>query len=138
MANSDKFLILGASTRAAAFSALRAGLTPWCADLFADADLHMRCHVERVIPHEYPQCFVKLAENAPAGPWMYTGALENHPAIVERIGRRRPLWGFRSPQRAAGDLLQPSLETRRECYAALPDGVQPEHLSADQIQAFCS
>jgi len=31
-------LIVGASARAAAFSALRAGLRPWCADLFADLD----------------------------------------------------------------------------------------------------
>ena len=32
-------LILGASTRAAAQSAIRAGLRPICADLFADLDL---------------------------------------------------------------------------------------------------
>src|SRR5437763_9510980 len=32
----EHLLILGASTRAAAFSALRAGLRPSCADLFSD------------------------------------------------------------------------------------------------------
>ncbi len=38
MASPQHLLIFGASARAAAFSALRAGLQPWCADLFADAD----------------------------------------------------------------------------------------------------
>ena len=30
-------ILAGAITRAAAFSAIRAGLRPWCVDLFADA-----------------------------------------------------------------------------------------------------
>src|SRR5437016_5423412 len=93
MADSSNLLIVGASTRAAAFSALRAGLTPWCADLFVDADLQRRCPVERVAPQEYPQCFIAIAANGPPGPWMYTGALENQPAMIETIARRRPLWG---------------------------------------------
>ena len=38
----ESLLIVGGSTRAAAFSALRAGLRPWCADLFADLDLQQR------------------------------------------------------------------------------------------------
>ena len=36
MDESNRLLLFGASTRAAAFSALRAGLKPWCVDLFAD------------------------------------------------------------------------------------------------------
>ena len=39
----EHLLLFGASVRAAAFSALRAGLRPWCADLFGDADLQARC-----------------------------------------------------------------------------------------------
>ena len=48
----------------------------------------------------------------PAGPWMYTGALENHPDLVRALSERRPLWGndaatlrrARSPLRVARSL----------------------------------
>ena len=48
MNTSETVLIIGASTRAAAFSALRAGLTPRCLDYFADRDLAAICTVDRV------------------------------------------------------------------------------------------
>src|SRR5262245_617429 len=86
-------LIFGASVRAAAFSALRAGLRPWCADLFADADLQARCPVRALNPEQYPGEFITLATQAPSGPWMYTGALENYRSLVRELTRRRPLWG---------------------------------------------
>jgi len=86
-------LIFGASTRAAAFSALRAGMRPWCADLFADRDLDIRCPVVRVPPERYPEVFFELACGEIAGPWMYTGALENRPSLVQKIAKRRLLWG---------------------------------------------
>jgi predicted ATP-grasp superfamily ATP-dependent carboligase len=84
-------LILGASTRAAAHSALRAGLSPICADMFADRDLSACARVLDVA--DYPQGLVTAAATAPPAPWMYTGGLENHPQIVERISTSRPLWG---------------------------------------------
>ncbi len=87
----EPLIILGASARAAAFSALRAGLTPWTADLFADADLAARCTAQRVA--HYPEGLLELIRPAPAGPWIYTGALENHPGLIDRIARERPLWG---------------------------------------------
>jgi len=86
-------LILGASTRAAAASALRAGLSPRCADLFADRDLRAIAPVARLDRHSYPDGLEAIAAQAPPGPWMYTGALENHPDLVDRIARARPLWG---------------------------------------------
>jgi predicted ATP-grasp superfamily ATP-dependent carboligase len=86
-------LIFGASTRAAAFSALRAGLRPWCADLFADADLQARCPVIRVPSDVYWRAFVELASRELRGPWMYTGALENRPGTVNTMAHVRPLWG---------------------------------------------
>lgn len=95
MANSCTLLILGASTRAAAFAALRAGLTPWCADLFADADLSTRCRAARLSAREYPHGFVAAARSMPAAPCMYTGALENHPRIIAAIAQDRPLWGVK-------------------------------------------
>ncbi len=88
-----KLLIVGASARAAAFSALRAGLDPVCADLFADRDLRAACPVRRVDPADYPRGFLSLPEWDEPGPWMYTGGLENHPDLVDELARRRPLWG---------------------------------------------
>jgi predicted ATP-grasp superfamily ATP-dependent carboligase len=90
---SDSLLILGASARAAAFSALRAGLRPWCADLFADADLRARCPVVRVSAGQYPEAFVELAAEQGPGPWLYTGALENRCNLIAKLARLRTLWG---------------------------------------------
>ncbi len=86
-------LILGVSARAAAFSALRCGLRPYCADHFADRDLAAVCPVERVEFARGPVGFADVAESLPPSPWFYTGGLENHPDLVERISRRHRLWG---------------------------------------------
>ncbi|MBL8795556.1 MAG: ATP-grasp domain-containing protein [Planctomycetia bacterium] len=93
MSAAGNLMILGASARAAAFSALRAGLKPWCADLFADADLQARCPAMRLPPDTYPQGFADLMQTELAGPWMYTGGLENYPQLVRKMAARRPLWG---------------------------------------------
>src|SRR5262249_48077494 len=89
----EHLVILGASVRAAAFSALRAGLKPWCVDLFADLDLRAKCPAVAIAASRYPNGLTALAREAPPGPWMYTGGLENRPRLVRRIARERPLWG---------------------------------------------
>jgi predicted ATP-grasp superfamily ATP-dependent carboligase len=86
-------LILGASTRSAAFSALRANLRPWCIDLFGDTDLRCRCPTNTIAPRNYPAGLVRLVSAAPPAPWIYTGALENRPALVRQLAGMRPLWG---------------------------------------------
>ncbi len=93
MSTHEHILIFGASARAAAFSALRVGLQPWCADLFADADLRARCPAMRIAPDAYPAGFLDFASTDLPGPWMYTGGLENRLDLVEAMARRRPLWG---------------------------------------------
>jgi predicted ATP-grasp superfamily ATP-dependent carboligase len=92
MDGSQSLLIFGASARAAAFSALRAGFRPWCADLFADADLHRRVPAMQ-LPGRYPDGFLDLIDVELPGPWMYTGGLENRPFLVAKMARRRPLLG---------------------------------------------
>jgi predicted ATP-grasp superfamily ATP-dependent carboligase len=72
-------------------SALRAGLTVCAADLFADADLARLCTARRV--ESYPTGLIDACGDAEPGEWLYTGALENHPALVERMARLRPLLG---------------------------------------------
>jgi len=109
MQRQDHLLIAGASARGAAFSALRAGLRPWCIDLFADADLRARCPAVAVDAAAFPSTLLAAVAQAPPGPWMYTGALENHPELVDAISDTRRLWGndartlslARSPQNLA-------------------------------------
>jgi predicted ATP-grasp superfamily ATP-dependent carboligase len=90
-------ILIGASVRAAAFSALRAGLRPWCADLFGDLDLRACCPVKVVPAEQYPHAFAGLLNDAPPAPWLYTGALENRPALVRKLASTRPLWGNNAP-----------------------------------------
>jgi predicted ATP-grasp superfamily ATP-dependent carboligase len=86
--------LVGASVRAMAFSALRAGLRPECLDLFADADLAAVAPATRFTPTHYPQAALGwLAEGPPNVPWAYAGGLENHPALIRQLAATRPLWG---------------------------------------------
>lgn len=98
MPDAQGVVIVGASVRAAAHSALRAGLLPRGIDLFADADLTARCPAHR-LHGRYPDAFVAALADAPLQPWLYTGGLENHPRLIETLARQRSLWGNR------GDVL---------------------------------
>src|SRR5207237_753914 len=85
--------VVGAIARAAVHSLARAGFAAWAVDLFADRDL------ARVVPcavcptDAYPAALPELAEQFPPGPVLYTGGLENHPAVVARLAASRDLWG---------------------------------------------
>lgn len=87
----NPLVIAGASVRAAATSAVRAGFSPWCVDLFADADLAQIAPARNA--EHYPHDLPRLIATAPPAPWMYTGAVENAPQIVANIAARRELWG---------------------------------------------
>jgi predicted ATP-grasp superfamily ATP-dependent carboligase len=113
VAAEESLLIIGASVRAAAFSALRAGLRPWCVDLFADADLRAVCPAHR-LEGKYPHGFEEWFDRAPPGPWMYTGGLENWPGLIGRWARRRPLWG------AAGEALARARDPALYRWSYLP------------------
>jgi uncharacterized protein len=85
--------IVGASGRAAAASAVRAGFQVAAADLFADADLSHIATATRV--ESYPDALHDWLQQLSPRPdaWMYTGALENHPDLVDRLSTVAPLWG---------------------------------------------
>jgi len=89
--------IVGASARAAAASAVRAGFRPIVADLFADADLRSIATTTRVSP--YPDGLLDWLRTVEPPAWMYTGAMENHPELVDQMAWVAPLWGN------AGDVL---------------------------------
>jgi predicted ATP-grasp superfamily ATP-dependent carboligase len=87
----QRLMIFGASTRAAAQSAVRAGFRPVCADHFADQDLY---ELAEVLPlSRYPHDLVTTAERGPSLPWVYTGALENHPRLLKKLASSRRLYG---------------------------------------------
>ena len=88
-------IIIGASARAAAFSAYRAGYTPYWLDRFGDEDLHQRFR-GTVVPN-YPKEAAELIAGAPDAPFIFTGALENHPSVLERLCGQRTLLGNSRP-----------------------------------------
>ena len=93
---SDKpLIIIGASARAAAFSAYRAGYTPYWLDQFGDEDLRQRFRGNVI--SDYPQTAVELIAKAPDAPFMFTGALENHPGVLEQLCGQRILLGNPKP-----------------------------------------
>ncbi len=82
---------MGASARAAAYSAVRAGFSVRTADMFADVDLALLCPATRVA--DYPADLATVLAAQHAGKWLYTGALENHPSLIDECARLRPLLG---------------------------------------------
>jgi uncharacterized protein len=56
-------------------------------------DLGASCQSTRIDPSRYPDDLATFAESLATTPWLYTGAIENRPDLVERISARRPLLG---------------------------------------------
>ena len=113
-------MVVGASVRAAAASAIRAGFTPLAIDRFTDADLVQACAVTR--GYQQPHQILDILSALPLVSWMYTGSLENHPRLVECISESRELLGnsaavlrqVRDPRQLhaalqAADLLMPAV-----------------------------
>jgi predicted ATP-grasp superfamily ATP-dependent carboligase len=123
--------IVGASVRAAAASAVRAGFCPLAADLFSDADLRSIATSTRITP--YPEGLLDWLRTVEPAAWMYTGALENHPELVDQMAWIAPLWGntgdvlerVRSPWNLAAVLRTAGLlfpETRDSAEGLPQDG----------------
>ncbi|MBS0205887.1 MAG: ATP-grasp domain-containing protein [Planctomycetes bacterium] len=90
-----RVLIVGGSTRAAAWSAVRAGYQPVCADLFADLDTRQ---IAEIVPvRDYPDSLPDDVAEIRSDGWFYTGALENRPDLIEKLespgASYGPLWG---------------------------------------------
>ena len=87
----QRLLILGASARAAAWSARRAGFEPQAVDLFGDEDLRSIADVR--VGRKYPDDLEQLALQLAPTPWLFTGGLENCDELVDRVSAYHPLWG---------------------------------------------
>jgi predicted ATP-grasp superfamily ATP-dependent carboligase len=96
-----QLIILGASVRALTESAVRAGWAVHAADLFCDLDLQAIATTAVPVGHAtadaatgYPWSLLAAAEGFPPSiAWCYTGAIENHPDLIDAIARVRPLAG---------------------------------------------
>jgi len=89
-------VVVGASVRAFAQSACRAGWRVHAADLFADLDLAAVADsvvIARAGGATYPGSLVAACRRFPPGPVCYTGALENHPDVIAALAAERPLLG---------------------------------------------
>jgi predicted ATP-grasp superfamily ATP-dependent carboligase len=129
--NHENIIALGACVRSAAQSIRRAGYRVAAADCFADEDLLACGPACRVDP--YPQSLPKVAERLPPGPWLYTGALENHPELVERIATQRELLG--NPPEVLRAVRDPALFREAIAAAGLaapPVAAHPAEISDNQ------
>ena len=122
--DSGTLAIVGASARSAAHAALRAGIRVVTADLFADVDLVRHVPATRIA--HYPADLLPWLREQQVTAWMYTGALENSPRLVDDMAQVAPLWGNqgdalragRSPSRLAkcfnaAHLLYPDIAYRK-------------------------
>lgn len=89
-------LVIGASVRAAAFSALRAGFTPICFDQFSDVDLQAVAESHRVGRDAAE--FLSVVTRHPGVPIVFAGGLENHPEVVAKLAETHPVWGVDAEQ----------------------------------------
>ena len=95
---SKTLLMLGASVRSAAFSAIRAGLIPLCVDCYADFDLKAvasACKISQypadfyeLGPPQIQELFPQLRQNQGESiPFLITGGLENSPDLIRKLDR---------------------------------------------------
>lgn len=90
---SSDIILIGASVRAMAHSALRAGFRPLCVDLFADRDLQAVAPCHSIPIDEYPHGLGAVFDKFPHVPWLYTGGLENYPDLIDKWSRQSILYG---------------------------------------------
>lgn len=89
-----RLLIVGASVRAAAASAVRAGFAVDAIDLFGDGDLQAIARHQLAHRADFPESIDPLDPSRGPIPWIYTGPMENHPETVDRLSALHPLWGI--------------------------------------------
>ena len=119
MPSIEDVLIFGASARAAAFSAIRAGLRPRCVDYFADADLAAVCPATAIDARQINVELERIAASQGRPRWFYTGPYENRPDLVERLSREsQPLGNRAETLRAVRDPWSVASVLKRRGMAA--------------------
>jgi predicted ATP-grasp superfamily ATP-dependent carboligase len=101
-------VVIGASSRALAVSAARAGWRVYAADLFGDLDLREVAAGVACVRDQadgYPTGLVAAVRAFPPGPCCFVGALENHAEVLRAIAGDRTLLG--SPPAAIAAVRDP-------------------------------
>ncbi len=88
-----KVLLVGASVRAASASLGCVGWRSVAFDLYGDLDLAETSESTQLLPQDYPGKIWERVRHLAPTPWIYTGAIENHPDVVEAISSRFRLLG---------------------------------------------
>lgn len=93
--SANEVWLVGASGRAAAESALRAGWQPVVFDAFADRDTAQLCPVYCVAPYPSALCeLVAARADAHHRPLLiYLGGMENHPGLLSQLARYTTVLG---------------------------------------------
>ena len=78
--NGTRLAIVGASVRAAAWSAAGGGYDCLALDMFADADLAGLCPVVKI--ERFDDRLLGLLAESDVDAWIYAGGMENHPQMV--------------------------------------------------------
>lgn len=86
-------ILAGASCRALARSFVRAGFSPICFDLFADADLAAIARVKPIELAQWPFGILPHLNPLAGIPFAFTGGLENHPVFLDEVAKGHLLWG---------------------------------------------
>jgi predicted ATP-grasp superfamily ATP-dependent carboligase len=105
---SARLVVIGASCRAFAASAVAAGWRVHAADLFGDLDLAAVTEASvrvRDAPGGYPAALVDAVRAFPPAPICYVGAVENHPEVIRAVAADRRLLG--SPPEAIAAVRDP-------------------------------
>jgi uncharacterized protein len=110
-----QLIILGASARAACFSARRSAYSPYWIDQYGDHDLAENFTGRCVPVDEYPTGILDFIRDSPAAPFLYTGAMENHLHVLEELEKVRPLLG--NSARVCRAVRDPELLTACLCQA---------------------
>jgi len=107
-------ILVGASVRSLAESAVRDGLVPFCVDMFGDADL---LRLLDDVSGEHRNLFRQIAsfdqtpdalrDVPPNVPLLVTGGIENDPDLLRTLAQSRPLLG--PPPDVISDLRNPTL-----------------------------
>lgn len=89
----QRLIILGASARAACFSAHRSAYSPYWIDQYGDHDLTQNFIGSCIPADKYPDGILDQIAASPTAPFLYTGALENHLQVLEELEKHRSLLG---------------------------------------------
>ena len=125
-------LVVGASVRAASASLRRVGWRPVAVDLFGDVDLASTSESIRIDPADYPSEIAERVSRLRPMPWIYTGAIENYPGVVEAISQRFRLLGNPSEVlRRVRDPFRVAEAVRRAGFLAPEVRQSPQSLPTD-------